>query len=646
MAAKKSTGASNESEQLAAAAEELMKAAELLKNQAADAPKKASTKTSSAAKKSASGKSTTAKSKSTTSAKPKSTSASKPKTAAASKPKTATAAKPKKKPTEKATAAEEAAIAEPAEEVVNEPIEQPKAAEPVEEPKAEEPVEEPKAEEPVEEPKAAEPVEEPKAEEPVEEPKAEEPVEEPKAEEPVEEPKAAEPAEAHSAVTIYCPKCGAPNTDGNKYCLRCGAALEGSATIEPKSEVAATEKPAEKPAKKVDMSVVADKTENFITKKGKLPIFIIVNALFLVCSILLMVVSFNINSRSGGKIVGHNYNLFSYLGNAAEIKGFLAGTALSWAGGAYAMIGILMIIAMLVPIALIVKNLILLFAKKNRNVYKFDAVIVFAFMLFYITIINFYGANVPAGPMISFIIAAVDLAFTIFSDLLINRKNGQKFPFFSIAVIALVVVCELIFTSLPVFTKGNSSFYGASAASTAGGFMFVTYLIAVLALIVLVVMQLWKLPSIIDIIMPAVAAVCSLITLIVAGAGKPTGYSIGGGFVVGTILTVLLAVAYLLFSLIPALKKFKVQLNNVKPVAVAASADAAPIEAQAQPETDQPETAQAEDKTESAPAEEPAKDEPVKEEAEPADTVFCPECGAQNTVNSKFCYKCGKKLKD
>lgn len=619
MAAKKSTGASKEAEQLAVAADELMKAAELLRSQMAtdDAPpaaKKASTKKSSTAKKPA------AKS---TSTKPKSTSTKAKSTAA--KPKS-TAAKPKKQPAKKEATAEEPTVDEPVEEIKEEPVE---PAMPIEEPKeqpapvvAEEPVE-PKAEE----------------EAPVEEPKEEPAAAEPVAEEPA--PAAEEPA-PRTELTIYCPKCGAQNTDTYKYCAKCGAQLEGSATIEqPKKEAAATK--SEKPAKKINMAAVADKTETIITGKGKLPIFIIVNALFLVCTILLMVVSFNINSRTGTKVVGHSYNLFSYLGSAAEIKGFLAGTALDWAGGAYAMIGILMVIAMLVPLALIVKNLILLFVKKNRNVYKFDAVVVFAFMLFYITIINFYGANVPGGPMVAFIIAAIDLAFTIFADLLLNRKNGQKFPLFSIVVIALVVICELVVTSLPVFTSGVNSYYGAAAASKAGGFMFVTYLIAVLALIALVVMQLWKLPSIIDIIMPAVAAVCSLLTLIVAGAGMPKGYSIGGGFVFGTILTLLLAAAYLLFTLLPVLKKFKVQLNTVKPVAVAAAPaeTAAPVESDEQPKAEE---AQAEE-TATEPAEEPKAEEEPKADEDAQPVITCPDCGAQNSLSSKFCSKCGKNLK-
>ncbi len=60
---------------------------------------------------------------------------------------------------------------------------------------------------------------------------------------------------------------------------------------------------------------------------------------------------------------------------------------------------------------------------------------------------------------------------------------------------------------------------------------------------------------------------------------------------------------------------------------------------------------------EQKPAEESVEPNNTEEQGEPVepnnaeepigtDTVLCPVCGAQNTVNSKFCYKCGKNLKD
>ena len=629
MAAKKTSGGSNESEQLVAAAEELRKAAEALMNKATESepatPKKTTAKKSTPAKSSTAAKSTASKPKSST-AKPK----AEPKAEAKEEPKTKSAAKPK-------STAKKATKAEPAPEAKEEPVTEPKT----EEPKVEEPVEAPKAEEPKEEPKAEEPVvEEPKEEPKTEEPVAEEPKEEPKAEEPVVE----EPKEEPKAEKVYCPHCGAENTAGFKFCMKCGTPLDGSykaeqpPKTEPKAEAAAASEPAEKPQKKMDMNEVATKTEDFITNKGKLPIFIVVNALFLVCSIFLMSISVGIPTT--GKTA--YYSLFSYLGGASEIKALFAKIAFDWTDGAYGMIGFLMVLSMLVPLALIVKNLILLFAKKNKNVYKYDAVIVFAFLLFYIAMINFYGAIPAAGPVISFTIAAINLVFTIFADLLVHRKDDpetpfiKKLPIFSIAVIVLAVLCVMIFTGTPIYVKGKSEYYGVGAAhaNTAGGFMFITYLVTVLALIALVVVQLWKLPSIIDIILPAASAVCALLTLIVPAAGVPAGYKAGGGFVFGIILTVILAAAYLIFTLIPPLKKLKVQLNTQKPVHAAATNVGAVDTVETNPEEPQ------ETKKEEAPKAEEPKEEVVED-----GKITCPKCGAKVDAGSMFCNVCGNKLK-
>ena len=614
MAGKKS-GKSAESEQLIAAAEELRKAAELLMGRAAETDsstsKKSTTKKSSSTKKSSTTKKSTPKSTTSnpkTSAKPKATKPKEEEEPKSDEPEEQTEVeKPKAKPKssgKKSTKKETAATVEP---------------------KAEEPKEEPApAEEPTEEPT---PVEEPKEEPaPVEEPKEEPaPVEEPK-----EEPKAELP--------VYCHKCGARNTSEYKFCLQCGASLDGEQEAEPKLE----EKPSRRD-KKLDVNEIADRTENFIKHKGKLPIFIIVNALFLVCSILLMTVSFHINSwGADGNLVGHGYTVFSYFRNYSEVIGLFGNTATDWALAAYLLIGVLMITAMIMPLALVVKNVIILIVKKDRSVYKIDAVIAFSFLLFYITMINFFGANPPAGPTVSFIIAAVNLAFTIFADLLINRKSGQKLPLFSIVVIALATLAEFLFTSFRIYYQvreggRDSEYYGASAASAAGGFMFVTYLIAVLALIALIIVQIWKLPSVIDIILPILAAVCALLTLIVARAGMPTGYKFGEGFTIGTVITLLIAVAYLLFTVIPPLrKKCKIQLNTLKPAAVAAADSSAVVtEAQTEPKTEEP--APDEPKAEPAPVEEP-KEEEVKE-------GYCYECDTQNTPGSKFCNNCGAKLK-
>lgn len=651
MAAKKSQGDSGKNEELA---NSLLKvAAELLKGSDDSSPsaekkpaaKKSSTKSATAAKSSSSKKTTTAKKPAAkkSAAKPKEESVAEEPAAEEPTAETKPAAKKSSaKSAPKSTAKKSAPKAEPAKE------EEPAAAE-VEEPTVSEPAEEPKAEEPA----PVEPAEEPKAEEPApveatEEPKAEEPA----PVEPAEEPKAEEPA------SVKCASCGKENPIGSKFCAGCGGLLEAKAEpekTEPASEQQVANEPkqeAAQPAKK--KASVAEKAGEIINKK-KLPIFIIVNALFLVCTIFFMAVSFNITIDGTGALT-KNYSLFDYFGKAAEIKPHLYGAALNWLDGAYGLIGLLMVISMLLPIGLIVKNVIIAVTQKNPdkkfNVYKVDAVIAFAFVLFYMSISSFYGANVAAGQVIALIISMLELAFCIFGEML--DKKGQRFPWFSIGVIALVILSLMFFTNLPVYqNSAGNEWYGASAASASNsGFMFVTYLVAVCALILLVITQLWKLPKLLDIITPAAAAVCALLTLIIGGAGKPSGASMGG-FVFGALFMILLAGAYIVFTLVPSLNKLKVRFcdmsSNVQPAPAAEETAATTVKC---PSCGKDNSADVKfcyycgKPLEAAATEAPTSEQPAAEAAATEDTGgLCPRCGTQNDPSAPYCRDCGTKLK-
>lgn len=418
-------------------------------------------------------------------------------------------------------------------------------------------------------------------------------VEEPKAEENVppvatEEPKAAEPAPTEE------PK-----------------AEEQPAPAVVAEEPQTTEKAKVKSGSKVGRAL----------DKAKLPIFIIVNALLAVSAVLLLISAFDISiDRTGSK--SEWFSLFGYFSDGDKVKGYLALTALGWADGAYTVIGILMVLAVVLPLALVVKNVILLLVKKNKDAHTLDAVIAFTFMVAYLAFVNLYGANMTAGHLIAFIISAVLLAFSVFMSVVFGHG---KLPVFSMVNLALTVVCMFMLCATPILATKKGTYYGASAADVAGGaggFMFVMLIVAIVALILYSVMQFKKLPKLFEIIVPAVLFVAPLVALICAAAGKPDGFDLCGGFVFGTILNVIVAVVNVLFAVLKPLGKFKARICDLE-------------KACEQAEAAQAETAQAAE-AEQAPVAAAESGEGAK--------VFCTACGAPNNAGDMFCSRCGQKL--
>ena len=281
--------------------------------------------------------------------------------------------------------------------------------------------------------------------------------------------------------------------------------------------------------------------------------------LLVLSTVLLIVAAFNITTVSLKTV---SYNLFTYFGKSAEVKRHLALMAGSWGNGGYIMIGILMILAMLVPFALAVKNLVLVLVKKDKNVHMYDAIITFAFMLAYIGIINLYGANVTAGHVSAFAIATVLVAFTTFAAFI--AKSGKALPIYSIVNIPLIIVAVFLLTATPTLTGGDGPYYGARAAGVCGngGFSFIVLLVSVFALVLLSIMQLKKLPAVLEIIVPIVSAGCALLAALLFGAGRVSGTNVGAGLICGVIFDLLLAIANVVFTLHPKLKRHKVQIKD------------------------------------------------------------------------------------
>ncbi len=417
---------------------------------------------------------------------------------------------------------------------------------------------------------------------------------------------------------------------------------------QPQAQEAPAEQKTEAPAvQKKGVAKVVDKTDKFIKGKGKLPIFIVVNALLLLSSIMLMAMPFAITSAAEGKSV--YFSLFTYFGKASEVKALLVGTAEDWANGGYAMIGILMWFAFLLPLALVIKNVIIAVRKKNFNVYKADAIIAYAFMLFYLAMVNLYGTNVTFGQMFAFIVSALDLIFVLLSQLILT-KDIKSLPFFSFANILLATLTIFILVGPAAKTADGTPVYAAFASSMtgAGGF-FVMDLFCILCLIALIIMQIRRLPKIVEIVVPLAAAVLLIIGTITLGASLPkikegtayAGSKLAGGYVFGMILVILIAVADTLFTFLKPLKKFRKTVNDTAPAPapVAAAPATAPAAPATQTATEQPAQEQKPVAEESKPEEKP---EEKPEDNSPK--AFCPACGEANSPNAAYCKKCGHRM--
>ena len=301
----------------------------------------------------------------------------------------------------------------------------------VEEPKAEE-VEQPVVtEQPAPQPEptpVTEPVVEQKTEEPAPAPVAEQKAEEPVAEQKVEQPKQEEPVKEDTA-----PAPAAETAQGAK-------------------------------GKKTDAFM--NKSSDFINNKGKLPLWIVANALLLLTSVFLIIGAFNISYVD---IYGYShtqgYSVFQYFASAENLKYVWQGTAGEWANGGYVMIGILMIFSFLVPLALIAKNVVFFVLKKDKKVHMLDAIISFAFLIAYLGVVNLYGANMTWAHILALIMAIVLLAYTIFVILIENREG--QFPFYSIANILLILLCTFLLTSNKIYAAAG--WYAAAAAGHSGG---------------------------------------------------------------------------------------------------------------------------------------------------------------------------------
>lgn len=386
-----------------------------------------------------------------------------------------------------------------------------------------------------------------------------------------------------------------------------------------------------KQPKKTDAFI--NKSSDFINNKGKFPLWIVANSLLLLGAIFLIIGAFNLSYNIDGVKGTISASVFQYFGNKATIVGVWQGTAGSWANGGFTMIGILMLLSIFVPIALIAKNVVLFILKKDKNVHMLDALVAFAFLIAYLGVVNMYGANMTWAHILSLIMSIVLLAYTIFVILIENREGA--FPFYSIANLVMIIIVMFLLTATPVYS-GAPGWYAAHSAafSVGGGFAFIMLLIALVALVLLVIMQVKKLPGKIEyfceFIVPAVAGVFALIALISFAGGKPKGLFMGGGFVFGSILTLLFAAADVVIALVPKLHKFDVKVTDRMPTQAA------------KPVAVQPQAAAA---TEIAT--EQAEQQPVEQKTEvpatPQKNVCV--CGMENEPDAVFCLRCGRKLK-
>lgn len=381
---------------------------------------------------------------------------------------------------------------------------------------------------------------------------------------------------------------------------------------EPEPTVVVAEQPAEKPQSKTSRAEggsFKQKAKSAVDK-GCLPIFVIANALLALSAVLLIIAAFDITYYVGDKSVTEWYSVIGYFKNAAEIKARLDGVAFGWANGGYTAIGILMVLSFLVPLALIVKNIILLIKNKDKRVGALDGAVSAAFITAYLGIVNLYGANMTAGHIAALIVTLVFVGFALFSAAL--RGEGIFAVMFAAGNIVLVMLGMFLLTASPVYDQAG--WYAAAAASTESGasVAFVMLLATVAAFALMIVMQFIRLPKIMDAIVPSAAGALSVVALILVASVMPDGFGLNAGFICGVVVTVLIAVINVLFALLPPLKRLKTGAK-IEPAAEDANA------------------AQTEQVT-------------AEEQTNITTSVKCPACGTENENDSVFCIKCGKRL--
>ena len=361
---------------------------------------------------------------------------------------------------------------------------------------------------------------------------------------------------------------------------------------------------------------------------GNIITFIVANALLGLSAVLLLISAFDVTYYIGETSVTEWYSIFGYFKHASEIQARLDSVAFGWAKGVYATIGILMALSVLAPLALIVKNVILLIKNKDKRVGAIDAAVSLAFIVAYLGVVNLFGANVTAGHISALIVATILAAFAIFASVLRGASIGATA--FAASNIALTVLCMFLLTASPVYNQAG--WYAAATASVDGGasVAFILLLAAVAAFAAIIVIRVQKLPAILNIVVPSAAGVAALIALILFGMRMPDGFALDAGFAIGAILTFALAAVDVLFAVIPPLKKLIGGVTDKK--------------------SEQPQSATVENVPATAAVENDAQPANVENAAQPQTeqnekrAIFCPSCGAENESDSAFCLKCGKRL--
>lgn len=371
---------------------------------------------------------------------------------------------------------------------------------------------------------------------------------------------------------------------------------------------------------------IVQKSGDFINNKGKMPLFIVANVLLLISGLFLLIGAFNFSYVDGGVQKNVFASVYQYFKSGDKIKHWMGGVAGSWAPAAYTVIGILLPIAVLVPLALVVKNIVFFILKRDKKVHSLDAVIAYAFMLGYLGIYSMCGANYTWAHIVAFSVSVVLLAFTVYV-ILIENRNGA-FPFFSLANIALVALCVFLLTAFKVYNKPGHYPAYAAGLSGIGSVAFIALLLSIAPLLLLVIMQLKKLPGkitwLFEFLVPAVAAGLVLISFVLYLIGMPKGVGIGIGFVIAVVVTVLFAAADILFALLPQLHKYNVKINYRTPASE-----------KPQPIVDAPMLEQT--------AENAAVSD--EDQAPEAGSKVCHACGMANPDGISYCARCGVKLK-
>lgn len=272
---------------------------------------------------------------------------------------------------------------------------------------------------------------------------------------------------------------------------------------------------------------------------------IAVNVMLVLAGVMICAMAFDVSGAGG-------YSVFSYFSSGYKVRARLGAAAGGWADGAYVLTGITMLIAVLVPLALAVKNLVVYLVKREARINALDGAAAFAVTALFVGTVNICGANMTAGHTVAYVVTLA--VFALYLVVSAARRGDMRSAILPTATLAAVTVALFTLTASPVWT-GGGSIYAAGAASRSGiaAIAFVMLAAAVVLLAAISAMQAIKVSPALGFAVNTALAVAVTAALVLFAVSAPRSFGSGGAYVFGSVFCAILCVGYALTA--PVMKK-------------------------------------------------------------------------------------------